>query len=444
MLTNIFMAFMILFYIALSIHFLLEKPQFSPKKHTMRIPNISLSVLAALVLFSCSKIELADKQLIPLLELSSGKAPLYANEANAKYIPGEYIVVFKDDVDVDIEVEKSEKIAGFKAKHLYKHALKGFAASLPIQAIEVLRNNPKVLFIEQDQQVEAISITQSNPTWGLDRIDQSGNALDNTYTYPNAGELVDVYVIDTGILFGHLEFENRALKGIDVISKRGTGSDGNGHGTHVAATIGGKTYGVAKKVKLYAVRVLDNRGSGTTSGVIAGVDWVTSHHQPNKPAVANMSLGGSVSTSLDAAVLNSIKDGIVYCVAAGNSNANAINSSPARVKEAITVGATDKNDFAATYSNFGDVIDINAPGTDITSAWNTSTNSIKTISGTSMASPHVAGAAAIYLRSINLILTPDQVRDALVSSSTKNVLTLSFLTYNKIGTPNNLLFVSNN
>jgi len=408
----------------------------------MRFSTVSVVVLSAAFLFSCSKVEFADKQMIPQIDLSSGRAPLFANDENAKYIPGEYIVVFKDDVDVDAETSRVEKENGIFSKFKYKHALKGFAASIPTQAIEKIRSNPRVKYIEQDQEVNSIEI-QNGATWGLDRIDQQGKVLDNTYVYPNTGNLVDVYVIDTGILFGHLEFEKRAFKGIDVISKRGTASDGNGHGTHVAATIGGKTYGVAKKVTLFAVRVLDNRGSGTTSGVIAGVDWVTSHHTQGEPAVANMSLGGGVSASLDAAVSNSINDGIVFCVAAGNSNVNAINSSPARVQSALTVGATDKNDFSATYSNYGDIIDINAPGTEITSAWNTSITAIKTISGTSMASPHVAGAAAIYLNTYPSA-SPASVINALVLSSTKNVLTLSFGNYNKIGTPNNLLFVSNN
>jgi subtilisin family serine protease len=243
---------------------------------------------------------------------------------------------------------------------------------------------------------------------------------------------VTAYIIDTGIRFAHTDFGGRATSGYDAVDG-GSADDCNGHGTHVAGTVGGTRYGVAKAVRLVGVRVLNCSGSGTNAGVIAGVNWVTQNAR--KPAVANMSLGGGASTALDNAVAASISSGVTYALAAGNSNANACSASPARVASAITVGATTSTDARASYSNYGTCLDIFAPGSSITSAWSTSNTTTRSISGTSMASPHVAGAAALVL-SANPSATPAQVRDSLVASSTPGVVTSA-----GTGSPNRLLFV---
>ena len=235
-------------------------------------------------------------------------------------------------------------------------------------------------------------------TWGLDRIDQRSLPLNNTYTYNATGAGVKAYIIDTGIRTTHTQFGGRAIDGFDAIDSALPAADCNGHGTHVAGTVGGTTYGVAKGVTLVAVRVLDCNGSGSTSGVIAGINWVTGNHAAGAPAVANMSLGGGASSALDKAVRNSIADGVTYALAAGNDNTNACNQSPARTAEALTVGSTTSSDARSSFSNFGTCVDLFAPGSSITSAWNTNDTATNTISGTSMATPHVAGAAALYLQ----------------------------------------------
>jgi subtilisin family serine protease len=277
-----------------------------------------------------------------------------------------------------------------------------------------------------------IVATQSPVTWGLDRIDQVALPLSNSYTYTTTGSGVNAYVIDTGIRITHSNFGGRAFVAFDSFG--GNGIDCNGHGTHVAGTIGSSTYGVAKSVRLYAVRVLNCSGSGTTSGVIAGVNWVTANRV--NPAVANMSLGGGVSTALDSAVNNSINSGVTYAVAAGNSNTNASNSSPARVAAAITVGSSTRTDARSSFSNYGSVVDIFAPGSSITSTWHTSNTATNTISGTSMASPHVAGVAARY-KQTNPGASPATVRNAIV-----NAASLNRLSGIPSGTANRLLFWS--
>jgi subtilisin family serine protease len=274
--------------------------------------------------------------------------------------------------------------------------------------------------------------TQSPATWGIDRIDQRNRPLSNSYTYNTTASNVNAYVIDTGIRSTHTQFGGRVSGGATFINDgRGT-SDCNGHGTHVSGTIGGSTYGVAKAVRLHPVRVLDCNGSGTNSGVIAGVNWVASNRV--LPAVANMSLGGGASSALDTAVNNSINRGVVYAIAAGNSNANACNFSPARVAAAITVGSTTSSDARSSFSNFGTCVDIFAPGSSITSAWATSDTATNTISGTSMATPHVAGVAALYLAT-HTTASPATVRNALVNNATANVISNV-----GSGSPNRLLF----
>ena len=347
-------------------------------------------------------------------------------------IAGSYIVVFRNDVqDVEGEALKIAVKHGGKVKYTYKAALKGAAIELSDAQVAALRAEPGIAYVEQDQTM-SISTTQTGATWGIDRIDQRALPLSGTYTYNADGTGVTVYIIDTGINFTHTEYVGRASTGIDEITSGGTAADCNGHGSHVSGTVGGTTYGVAKMVKLVAVRVLNCSGSGTTSGVIAGIDWVTAHRV--LPAAANMSLGGGYSASLNTAVENSIASGVVYAIAAGNSTADACTFSPASAPSAITVGATDITDTFAYFSNYGTCVKINAPGVDITSAWIGSNTATNTISGTSMAAPHVAGAAALYLQ-VNPTATPAQVQSALVSNATPNVIT-------SIGpaTPNLLLY----
>jgi subtilisin family serine protease len=340
-------------------------------------------------------------------------------------IPDQYIVVFRDNVRDPAQTARDLVAAqGGRLLFTYEHALRGFAFQGASQAAEALRRNPNVAYVEADQVMYAIG-TQSNATWGLDRIDQRNLPLDATYNYNQTGAGVTAYIIDTGILYSHTDFGGRASFGFDAFG--GTGTDCHGHGTHVAGTTGGSTWGVAKSVALTAVRVLDCNGSGTTSGVIAGVDWVTANALT--PAVANMSLGGGASSSLDQAVQNSIASGVGYAVAAGNGNIagraqDACKYSPARVPEAMTIGATNSSDTKASWSNYGNCVDWFAPGVSITSAWNASNTATNTISGTSMASPHTAGVAALYLEA-NPGASAATVRNALYDLTTKNIVSSS-------------------
>jgi subtilisin family serine protease len=351
-------------------------------------------------------------------------------------IPSQYIVVLRDDVqDVDGEAQRLvNQFGGDRAEqHTYHRALKGFSVRMPEALARRMAADPRVLFVEEDQ-VMSINTTQTGATWGLDRIDQRDLPLNGTYVYTPTGSGVRAYIIDTGILSTHTQFGGRVTSGFTAINDgRGT-TDCNGHGTHVSGTVGGSTYGVAKSVTLVPVRVLDCTGSGSTSGVIAGVDFVTSNHTAGQPAVANMSLGGGVSSSLDTAVNNSINDGVTYAVAAGNENTNACNGSPSRVANAITVGSTTSTDARSSFSNFGTCVDIFAPGSSITSAWYTSTTATNTISGTSMATPHVAGVAALYLQG-----NPG-ASAATVWAAIRDSATLNHVSNAGTGSPNRLLY----
>jgi aqualysin 1 len=341
-----------------------------------------------------------------------------------------YIVVLKDSVaktKVNTVVAEQSAKSGASAKAVFRHALKGYAADFTDAQLARVKADARVAFVEPDIEMHTLT-TQTGATWGLDRIDQRNLPLSGTFTYTLTGAGVKAYVIDTGIRFSHSQFGGRAVTGYDAVDG-GSADDCHGHGTHVAGTVGGSTYGVAKGVQLVGVRVLSCSGSGSTSGVIAGIDWVTGNHAPGQPAVANMSLGGGASSALDAAVNNSINDGVSYAVAAGNGDwlgrqRNACNYSPARVGAAMTIGATDSTDRKASWSNYGNCVDWFAPGVSITSAWYSSNTATNTISGTSMATPHTAGVAALYLQS-NPSATPATVRTALYNNTTKGIVTSS-------------------
>ncbi|WP_405939474.1 S8 family peptidase [Streptomyces sp. NBC_00726] len=341
---------------------------------------------------------------------------IYGADA-ATAVSGSYIVM------LDRKADKAElaKEYGGKLKRNYSSAINGFSASgLSETEAKRLAADPAVSKVVQNKKFHIDATQDDPPSWGLDRIDQTETAGDNAYTYPDsAGEGVTAYVIDTGVRTTHEEFGGRAGSGYDAVDNDDSADDGNGHGTHVAGTIAGATYGVAKKAKIVAVRVLDDSGSGTTEQVVAGIDWVTEHHEG--PSVANMSLGGGADEALDAAVRKAIASGVTFAVAAGNEAGDAGEGSPSRVPEAITVASSTVDDEQSSFSNYGPVVDIYAPGSDITSSWNDSDTASNTISGTSMATPHVVGAAAVYLAG-HPDATPDEVATALTEGATPDAI----------------------
>jgi hypothetical protein len=329
-----------------------------------------------------------------------------------------YIVRLKDDAvaTADAAPTLASRHAAIVLQSF--RSLRAFVAQMTDADARALALEPSVEYVEEDGVVE-IAATQAGPVWGLDRIDQRTLPLNASYAYAYDGAGVHVYVIDSGIRTTHSEFGGRAAVAFDVIGDGQNGNDCNGHGTHVAGTIGGATYGVAKGVMLHAVRVLNCSGSGTVSGAIDGVDWVTTNRV--KPAVANMSIHAGLSPSLDDAIAQSVSTGVTYVVAAGNDNLDACQGSPARAPSAITVGAVDSNDQRAGFSNFGTCVDLFAPGVSVTSAYNSGDTAVTVMSGTSMASPHVAGAAALYL-SANNAAAPAAVALALTSTATSGVV----------------------
>ena len=379
-----------------------------------------------------------------------GRAPLV--DAGSAAVEGSYIVLL--DTAAELKAAERGPAAGSagRAKQAVREAtgskvsearsrgvqvrevystVGGFSARLTPAQLEDLRRDPDVLLVEEDAEV-SLSTDQQNATWGLDRIDQRNLPLNSVYTYDLTGQGVDAYVIDTGIRTTHTQFSGRTAPGYTAINDgRGT-TDCNGHGTHVAGTVGGTVHGVAKQVTLVPVRVLNCQGSGTNSGVIAGMDWVAAN--ASGPAVANMSLGGGASTATDAAVDRMVAAGLTVVVAAGNEDQNACNTSPARAPAAITVGSTTSSDARSSFSNWGSCLDLFAPGSNITSAWHTSDTATNAISGTSMASPHVAGAAALYLEA-NPSASPSQVSGAITSTATSGVVSSP-----GSGSPNRLLY----
>ena len=346
----------------------------------------------------------------------------------------DYIVMLRDgESDPDGRAKALIKAHGGSLKHVYKNAVKGFAVrDLSDDGVAALRATDGVALVEPDGIMTADGTQSNPPSWGLDRIDQSGLPLSSSFTYNNSGAGVTAYIIDTGINSSSNDFAGRILTGRDYIDGDSNPEDCHGHGTHVAGTVAGTVYGIAKSAKVVAIRVLGCNGSGSTSGVIAGVDWVAAN--AIKPAVANMSLGGGLSFTLNAAVARAVNAGITFAVAAGNSNADACQSSPSSEPAALTVGATTISDAKASYSNYGPCVDLHAPGSSITSDWINGASTTATISGTSMASPHVAGAAALVLGATGgSSLTPAQVGAALVGNATQNVVTgLPGSTVNKL------------
>ncbi|SDU34797.1 Peptidase inhibitor I9 [Amycolatopsis keratiniphila] len=342
-----------------------------------------------------------------------------------------YIVVLKNGSTAD-KPSLASKFGGAIGRQ-YTQGISGFSVALKERQAKRLAADPAVAFVEQNKVLRAEATQTNPPSWGLDRIDQRDLPLDGKYNYATTASNVNVYVLDTGIRATHTDFGGRVKQGYDFVDNDTNADDGYGHGTHVAATIAGAKYGVAKGASLYPVRVLGSDGSGTTAGVISGVDWITKNAK--KPAVANASLGGGASTALDTAVRNSIKAGITWTIAAGNSNVNAANTSPARVTEALTVAAADRTDRRASFSNYGSVVDLFAPGVSITSAWNDNDTATYTGNGTSFAAPHVAGAAALYLSS-HTGATAAQVAQALIGASTPGKVTNP-----GSGSPNRTLYV---
>lgn len=341
-------------------------------------------------------------------------APTPAPEKN-------YIVVLKNNVSDSRGVASDHgKRRGAKVSNVYSHAIKGYSAKMSASAANDTAKDANVAYVTEDSLVH-ISTIQTRATWGLDRIDQRTRTLNTRFNYVASGAKVKAYIIDTGIRTTHTDLGGRAVSGYDSIDGALPADDCNGHGTHVAGTVGGKTYGVAKNVKLIAVRVLDCDGYGYWSQIIAGIDYVTADHKAGEPAVANMSIQGSANDAVDAAVKNSIADGVSYAIAAGNNTMDACQSSPARVTDAMTVGATDNTDTKASWSNYGNCVDWFAPGVNITSDWLTSDSATAVLSGTSMATPHTAGVTALYLQRFPRA-TPKQVRDAIYQLTTKNVV----------------------
>lgn len=388
---------------------------------TRNVPSFLLA-LFSMSIASCRDASSPTGPNAKRMELATSNLKRFAVQKHDHRIQDEYIVVFDNTVDdVKGRAAALATVSGGSLRFTFTTSLKGFAGHMSAQAAAAIAEHPGVAYVEQDQEVRANEVQTYTPSWGIDRIDQTLLPLDGQYSYGSTGSGVSVYIIDTGIRKTHVQFGGRAIGGYSSVSDAYGTDDCHGHGTHVSGTIGGSQVGVAKSATLYAVRVLDCNGSGSVSGVIAGIDWVTANRRI--PAVANMSLSGDFSDALNTAVQNSINSGVTYVVAAGNAATDACGYSPSSAGSALTVAASTVGDEQASYSNFGPCVDIYAPGTSILSAWSTSDDILVKASGTSMASPHVAGAAALYLQS-NPAASPAQVSQAILASATVNALTL--------------------
>jgi hypothetical protein len=362
-----------------------------------------------------------------LVSGSAEAAPAKLIPAADRAIANQYIVVLKDGADA----RSIAAVAGARPQYVYEAVMNGFAATLNAGQLNALQHHPNVAYIEQDGRVTALATQNmdiNGDPWGLDRIDQRALPLSRTYTYNTLAANVSSYVLDTGIATAHSDFGGRAANVYDAFG--GTGADCNGHGTHMAGTIGGAVYGVAKGVRLRGVRVLDCNGSGTYSGIIAGMDWVRLNAV--KPAVANLSIGGGASTAVDNAVNNLANSGVFVAVAAGSSGGDACTSSPARATGAYTVAASDRNDNKLSSSNYGPCVKIYAPGVSIKSTW--LNGGVSTLSGTSTSTAHVTGCAAKY-KAVFGDASSSTIAAWLSSGATKNVIK-----NNPSNTPNALLF----
>ncbi|HEU0012065.1 MAG TPA: S8 family peptidase, partial [Longimicrobium sp.] len=366
----------------------------------------------------------ADGSLAPLMASAPGTA-----------VPGRYIVVLHGDDESPVGAEVAAQVTashGARVHHTYRSVLNGFAATLTPEAVHALRRNPHVAYVAEDAMSFPDDVTQPGATWGLDRVDQRDLPLNTTYVYGPTGAGVRVYVIDSGILTAHNEFGGRASVGTDFVGDGQNGQDCNGHGTHVAGTIAGSTYGVAKAAQVISVRVFPCSGGTATSTVIAAEDWIRLNAV--KPAVVNYSGGGGYNLAHNQSVQALVASGVTFVTAAGNESIDACNRSPASTAEAITVGATTSGDARSYFSNWGTCVDLFAPGSGITSAWWTSTTATNTIDGTSMASPHVAGVAALYVQGAPTA-TPSAVAEQILATTTVGKVVDA-----GTGSPNRLVF----
>ncbi|KKP09029.1 alkaline serine protease [Vibrio cholerae] len=419
------------------IHFLRKLIMFKKFLSLCIVSTFSVAATSALAQPNQLVGKSSPQQLAPLMKAASGKG-----------IKNQYIVVLKQPTTImsnDLQafqqftqrsVNALANKHALEIKNVFDSALSGFSAELTAEQLQALRADPNVDYIEQNQIITVNPIisasanaAQDNVTWGIDRIDQRDLPLNRSYNYNYDGSGVTAYVIDTGIAFNHPEFGGRAKSGYDFIDNDNDASDCQGHGTHVAGTIGGAQYGVAKNVNLVGVRVLGCDGSGSTEAIARGIDWVAQN--ASGPSVANLSLGGGISQAMDQAVARLVQRGVTAVIAAGNDNKDACQVSPAREPSGITVGSTTNNDGRSNFSNWGNCVQIFAPGSDVTSA--SHKGGTTTMSGTSMASPHVAGVAALYLQE-NKNLSPNQIKTLLSDRSTKGKVS------DTQGTPNKLLY----